>query len=200
MLSACLLAVAVCVDTFFAAMGCSMSGITIPKRCALLISAIGSLFLGMSLTAAQLLETFLPPALCRYGGAAVLCIIGGIQIMKQALTALFRRRKPHIRRTFLGLVIDICFDETLADADHSKTLSLREAGTFAAALSLDSLASGLGAGIPRAWILPCLAMTFALGFALTLTGAALGSRCHNRPLQWLGGAMLLVLALCRILI
>ena len=198
MLRAGLLAAAVCMDTCFAAMGCSMSGIRIPKRCALLIAWIGSLFLGISLMAAQLIESILPPAVCRYGGAVILCIIGGVQIMKQALTALFRRRKPHIRKTFLGLVIEICFDETLADTDNSKTLSLREAVTFAAALSLDSLASGLGAGISGIWILPCLGLTLLLGFVLTLIGAALGKHCASRRMEWLGGGMLLLLAVSRI--
>lgn len=199
MLRACLLAAAVCMDTLFAAMGCSMSGIHIPKRCAALISFIGSVFLGVSLLAGQLLESLLPSNACRYGGAAVLCIIGGVQLAKEGLRALFRAQKPHIRRKALGLVIEICFDETLADADGSKTLSLGEAVTFAAAMSLDSLASGMGAGIGSIWILPCLGMTLVLGFALTLLGAAIGTRCGTRRLQWLGGVMLIALAVVRLL-
>lgn len=199
MLRAVLLAAAVCMDTCFAAMGCSMSGIAIPKRCAALISVIGSVFLGVSLLCAQLLERILPETVCLFGGAAVLAVIGGVQLMKEGLTALFRAHPPHIRWRTLGLVVEICFDETLADADGSKTLSLSEAAAFAAALSLDSLASGLGAGIPRIWILPCLALSLLLGFVLTLTGAAIGKRCAARKLQWLGGVMLLLLALVRLL-
>ena len=198
MLRACMLAAAVCMDTLFAAMGCSMSGIHIPKRCAALISVIGSAFLGLSLLGGQVLASLLPDAVCRYGGTAILCVIGGMQLAKEGLKALFRSKKPHIRRKALGLVIDICFDETLADADGSKTLSMREAVTFAAALSLDSLVSGLGAGIGAGWILPCLGLTLVLGFALTLLGAAIGTRCSHRHLQWLGGCMLIALGLCRL--
>lgn len=199
MLRAVLLAAAVCMDTCFAAMGCSMSGITIPKRCAALISVIGSAFLGVSLLCAQLLERILPEKICLFGGAAVLALIGSVQLMKEGLTALFRAHPPHIRWRTLGLMVEICFDETLADADGSKTLSLSEAAAFAAALSLDSLASGLGAGISRIWVLPCLVMSLVLGFVLTLTGAAIGRRCAARKLQWLGGVMLLLLALVRLL-
>ena len=197
MLKACLLAAAVCMDTLFAAMGCSMSGIHIPKRCAAIISVIGSVFLGISLLGGQLLESLLPASVCKYGGAVALCVIGGVQLMKEALKALFRAQKPHIRRKALGLVIEICFDETLADADGSKTLSVGEAVTFAAALSLDSLASGLGAGISAVCIPPCLLMTLVLGFVLTLLGSEIGKRCGESHLQWLGGVMLLALALCR---
>lgn len=198
MLKAVLLAAAVCMDTWFAAMGCSMSGITIPKRCALLISVIGCAMLGISLIGAQGLTLLLPEAVCRYGGAAVLALLGGVQLMKQALAALIRRHPPHIRRRALGLVIEICCDETRADVDGSKTLSIGEAVTFATALSLDSLASGLGAGIERAWMLPCLGLTLLLGFALTLLGAQLGRRCRTRRLEWLGGVMMLLLAGCRL--
>ncbi len=196
---AVLLAAAVCMDTFFAAMGCSISGIRIPKRCAAVISAVGSGFLAVSLLCAQGLERLLPAEICRFGGAAVLACIGLVQILKEALRALFRVHPPHIRRRALGLVIEICFDETLADADGSKTLSIREAVTFAAALSLDSLASGLGAGIGRDWILPCIGLTLALGFGLTLTGSTVGKNCSTRKMQWLGGVMLILLAVCRIL-
>lgn len=176
-----------------------MSGIAIPKRCAALISVIGSVFLGVSLLGAQVLEHCLSENICRFGGAAVLAVIGGVQLMKEGLTVLFRAHPPHIRWRTLGLVVEICFDETLADADGSKTLSLSEAAAFAAALSLDSLASGLGAGIERVWILPCLGMSLVLGFALTLMGAAIGRRCAARRLEWLGGVMLLLLALVRVL-
>ena len=199
MLRACLLAAAVCMDTVFAAMGCSMSGIAVPKRCAAVISIIGSVFLGISLLGGQVLASFLPETVCKYGGAAVLCGIGSVQLMKEGLQALFRARKPHIRRKALGLVIEICFDETLADADGSKTLSVGEAVTFAAALSLDSLASGLGAGVETLWILPCMGMTLVLGFALTMLGVEIGKHCGKRHLQWLGGVMLLLLAVCRLL-
>ena len=199
MLRAGLLAAAVCMDTFFAAMGCSMSGIQIPKRCAAIISVIGSAVLGASLLCGQLLATLLPDAVCRYSGAAVLILIGGMQLTKQALQALFRAKKPHIRRKALGLVIDICFDETLADADGSKILSPGESLTFAAALSLDSLASGMGAGIEPCWCLLCLSLTLVLGFALTLLGASIGKCCESRRFQWIGGVMLIVLAGCRLL-
>ena len=199
MFRAILLAAAVCMDTCFAAMGCSMSGIRIPKRCAAIISATGSLFLAVSLLCAQLLSHLLPESVFRVAGAAVLFLIGGIQLTKQGLTAWFRAHPPHFKRHALGLVIEICFDETLADADGSKTLSIREAVTFSAALSLDSLASGLGAGIPTAWIFPCILLTLLLGFFLTLLGTFLGRKCRARRLEWLGGVMLLALALCRLL-
>ncbi len=199
MFQACLLALAVCMDTFFAAMGCSMNGILIPKRCALLISFVGTAFLAVSLSGAQLLGMILPEYIFRYLGFAILFLLGSSQIMKEFLTILFRKHRPHWNWKALGLVIDICFDETLADTDHSKTLSLSEAAAYSAALSLDSLASGLGAGIQKAYIPVCLVLTLCAGFLLTLSGAEFGKICHQKKnLSWLGGVMLLILAFCRL--
>lgn len=199
MFQAVLLAFAVCMDTFFAAMGCSMNGILIPKRCALLISIVGTIFLSVSLFSAQLLNQFLPELFFQYIGFSILFLLGSSQLMKEMLTALFQKHRPHWNWKALGLVIDICFDETLADVDHSKILSMCEAVAFSAALSLDSLASGLGAGIQKEYILLCLMMTLCAGFLLTLFGSRLGKFCHSKKnFSWLGGVMLLILAFCRL--
>ncbi len=195
MLKACLLAAAVCMDTFFAAMGCRMSGIHIPKRCAALISVVGTVFLGISLLGGKLLAGCLPVGLCRYGGAALLAVIGLVQLLKEYLTTVLRNRHRPIRRRALGLVIDICLDETAADTDGSKTLGLSEVPAFAAAMSLDSLASGVGAGLHGAGIPVCLGLTLVLGFVLTVCGNRAGAL--NKQYSWLGGVLLLVLAVCR---
>lgn len=199
MLEACLLAAAVCMDVFFAAIGCSFSGIHIPKRCAALISAVGTVFLGISLLGGSLLGRLLPEVIFRYAGAFLLLAMGTVTLLKEALRAAFRARRPHIRRKALGLVIEICFDETLADADGSKTLSMSEAFSFAAAMSIDSLASGIGAGLTGAGIPLCLTLTLVLGYVLTILGSVLGRHCRSRSrFSWLGGAMLVVLAVCRL--
>lgn len=199
MFQACLLALAVCMDTFLASMGCSMNGILIPKRCAFLISAVGTAFLAVSLSGAQILSRILPEIVFRYTGFLILLLLGTSQIMKEMLTVLFRKHRPHWNWKALGLVIDICFDETLADTDHSKTLSMREAIAYSSALSLDSLASGLGAGIQKQYLPACLLLTFCAGFLLTLLGTKTGKICHKKSsLSWLGGVILLILAFGRL--
>ncbi|MEE5991797.1 MAG: manganese efflux pump [Oscillospiraceae bacterium] len=199
MFQACLLAVAVCMDTFFASMGCSLCGIHIPKRCALLISVIGTIFLGVSLSGAVFLTRILPETFLKYGGCVLLAVLGLVQLLKEGFSAFVQKRKPHFRRKALGLVIEICFDETVADTDGSKILSLQETPAFAMAMSVDSLFSGLGAGLRSVEIPVCLGLTLLLGFALTVCGTYAGKRFQNRfPLKWLGGVMLILLAICRL--
>ena len=199
MFQACLLAIAVCMDTFWGAVSCSMNGITIPKRCAFLISTVGTAFLSISLFFAQFLHGILPEAIFRYAGFAILFLLGSTQLMKKILTTIFQKHRPHWNWKALGLVIDICFDETLADTDGSKTISMKEAAAYATALSIDSLASGLGAGIETTWIPICLGLSFLSGFTLTILGCRVGTSCQKKiNLSWMGGVMLLVLAFCRL--
>ena len=144
MIRGILLALAVSLDTLFAAMGCTASGITIPKRCAIVVSAVGTLMLAASLVCAGWLASICPVEMLRIGGGLLLCGIGVMQTGKGLLHTWIRRNRPHIHRHAWGLVIDICFDETAADADGNKILGWSETAAFAAALSVDSLVSGLG--------------------------------------------------------
>lgn len=197
---ASLLAVAVCIDTFFAALSCSMNGIQIPKRYAFVISLVSMACLGISFALAEIICQFLPEHIFQYIGFVTLLILGLSQLLKQAMTSLFHKHKPHWNWQTLGLVIDIYFDETLADADGSKILNMRETLTYAAAMSADCLASGFASGIAVRHMPFCMGLTFLLGFVFTLSGCQLGKRCHKKSnLSWLGGVILIILGFIRLL-
>ena len=199
MIRGILLALAVSLDTLFAAMGCTASGITIPKRCAIVVSAVGTLMLAASLVCAGWLASICPVEMLRIGGGLLLCGLGLMQTGKGLLHTWIRRNRPHIHRHAWGLVIDICFDETAADADGNKILGWSETAAFAAALSVDSLVSGLGAGIENSAVPLCLGMTALLGLCFTILGGILGERLRRRPqCGWLGGIVLIVLAILRL--
>ena len=78
-----LLALAVSVDTLFAAMGCRMQGIIIPRRCMLLISLVGTGMLGLSLGCGAMLRPFLPEVIFRCGGGTLLLVLGFVQTIKE---------------------------------------------------------------------------------------------------------------------
>ena len=197
MVRAALLAAAVCMDSLFAAMGCSAGGIRIPKHSALLISAVGTAFLAFSLLCGEILAAVVPSALCRYVGALLLGIMGLSQLCRGMLRQVFRLHEQ-VQVHWLGLVVQICLDETSADTDGSKVLSAGEAFAFAAAFSMDSLASGLGAGIADRAIPFCLGMSLLLGFLMTVLGDRMGRICRKqRDFSWIGGILLLLLAVSR---
>ncbi len=198
MVRACLLAAAVCMDTCFAAISCTLSGIHIPKRSALIVSLVGTLFLWISLAASGVLAEILPAGLFRWGGGLLLCGMGLWQLLKDLLHKhLERSGSMQLEWKGVGLVVQICLDGTKADRDGSKTLSAAEAVPLAAALSLDSLVSGLGAGIPCAYWCVCLILTCLLGFGMTMLGSRLAQcRCLQKY-DFLSGGLLLVLGMLR---
>lgn len=202
MLSCCILSIAVCTDTFFAAMGCAASGIQIRKRYSILISLTGTLILAVSLAGSAFLSSLLPPLLLRAGGSLLLAVMGISQILRNGFASLFKNgRQICLHFKDLALMIQICLDETKADADGSKTLNFRETCLFSIALSLDSIVTGLGAGLTPVQFLPCLLLCFSLGILSVLLGCRLGQLSRKKlGLSWIGGVFLLLLALMRLLL
>ncbi len=95
-------------------------------------------------------------------------------------------------------------DDTAADRDHSKILSLGEAAALAAAGSLDSAATGLSAGLTDVRPLYAALFTFIAGTLAIILGNIAGKKISsmNRDFSWTGGVLLIVFALlsfCHIL-
>ena len=121
----------VCLDLFFTAIAYGISGIRIPVRAACILSGTGA---GCFLAAMELAKwsgLFLPASFCKLAGVVLLAAMGGEPADSSEKSANFRT---------------VYFDAACADADHSRSLSAREAFLLAAALSVDSLAVGVGIG------------------------------------------------------
>jgi putative sporulation protein YtaF len=127
----------------------------------------------------------------------------GISILFQKVTKSILGKCYNNRKTvkFLGLVIDIYLDETKADKDMSNTLSPGEAFALAAALSVDSLASGLGAGLVGVNIFRIAVISVAMGIIAITLGGLLGRFAGLKSkldLSWMSGAILIVLAVLKL--
>ncbi len=199
MLREFLLALAVSVDTLFAAMGCTMDGIRIPRRYAWAMSAVGTCFLGCAILGSAWLSQWIPPAMGRIGGCVILCGMGIFQLCRSALhRTLARREAMCLHWKGIGIVIRIALDECEADADGSKSLSLHESLTLAAALSLDSLATGFGACIGGGGAVFCLLWSFLLGILAVVIGCSLGNRLAKRSGAWAGSVLLILLGVMQL--
>lgn len=114
----------------------------------------------------------------------------------------YKRKKLSFEYSGISFVLDIYLDETKADADNSKLLSLKEALYLAVALSIDSLASGFALGISIVQPLSVLVISFCVGILAILGGSFLGSRVLSLKecrLSWVSGVLFLILAFSRIL-
>lgn len=199
------LAAALSVDAFFAGMGYGASGIR-PQKGALWAAAgccAGVLVGGMVL--GGLLGPLFSPQWAAWIGAAALALLGCGKISGGALKNRIRRaenRQVSFRLLSFRCILQVYADPDLADADGSRSLSLPEGLALGAALSMDGAAAGIGAGLTGGdWRLAGL-LTLGMTAAFLAGGALLGRRLRQAgklEMDWLGGGILLALALTRLL-
>jgi putative Mn2+ efflux pump MntP len=96
----------------------------------------------------------------------------------------------------LGLGISIYLDDTAADTDHSKTLSLRESVTLALASSFDCAATGINGGFSGISPLKSSIFTLFIGLAAILLGGLTGKKISSlrHDFSWVGGVLLIIFA------
>lgn len=201
MLQEVMLALIVSIDTFLAAAAYCSSGIRIPHLSAAVINLTGAAVLGISLLLSDIAGCYVSAELCRILGMTVLTATGVITIFKSIVRILVRRLTQkgelNLHTGSSGLVIKLYLDDTAADSDNSKLLSVSEAAALALANSLDSAATGLSCGGCGISPLRTALLTFAAGFAAITAGNLTGKKISSsdRDLSWLGGSLLIIFAL-----
>lgn len=185
-----LLIAAVSSDSFCAAFGLGVSGITIPPRSAAVISALGAVFLTLSAGFGGMAVHFIPSGVCSAISSIILTLLGLFNIFHKAFKKLCDKLPENSR-------LRICLSDEEADSDRSKDISCKEALIFSAALSADSLAAGLGAGLGTVPMLPTAFLSFIIGFVFVLSANVLGKKAavgRKLDLRALCGALLIIFA------
>lgn len=198
MLKILLLTAAVCTDGFAAAVGMGAAGIRIPTQSSVIISFTGALFLSCSAAFADLIGKFIPEKVCGVVSFILLILLGLFNLFQERFRRLAEKigtRSGKDGKTNNPAVL--FFDGTAADADNSKSISPREAVALAAALSADSLVTGVSAGLDDLNVPILAVVSFAAGLLSISLGCRLGRKIAstlNINLGWLCGAVLIVLA------
>lgn len=205
MIHSFLLVTALSLDSFLASLAYGTKHIRIPLKSAILISTIGVLFLSISLYTANLLQQYIPTWICTGISFSIFFLIGLSSIFQGTIKRVlkkYKRKQLEFEYSGISFVLDVYLDETKADSDHSKYLSLKEAAYLAVALSIDSLVSGFALGISILHPLPVLIISFFMGIFVILLGSFLGKTIlyqSDVDLSWISGILFLVLAFSRIM-
>lgn len=198
-----LLTAVLSLDTLFACMAYGIQKIKIPFRSALVMAAVGTCFLQISILARNFIGYLFPEEVIRYLGFAVLIIMGMLNIFQSLLKNIFRRDKTfRLHISDFNFVLNICIDETKADLDRSKKLSVKEAFLLALTLSADSLLTGFSITADAVTFGLLSLFSFCLGVLAVLAGTKIGVRlCRGkeRNLSWLSGMILIGIAFFKIL-
>lgn len=168
-----LLVLALSLDSFIASFAYGTSNIKIPFKCTILMSAISSGILALSLCLGALIKPFIPGALTTFICFATLMILGIIKF----------------------------FNHENVNAAHTRVLSMHEAAPLALALSLDGLAAGFGAGLTSINYMMVIIFSLIAGILAVLLGSYMGRKISKKisfNLSWLSGLMLIILAILKL--
>jgi putative sporulation protein YtaF len=198
MLESLLLVASICIDSFIASMTYSSDKIKIPFISAFIISIISSFILGISLFFGGFIKEFLPQNLAIFISFIILFLLGIYRffegILKTFILNNIKLDKSLTINLFnLKLVLQIYADETIADLDRSKILTLKEAIYLAFALSFDSLAVGFGSSLAMTNYFEIIILSLIFSFLSIAGGELVGTKLKSFP-SWLSGLILIVLA------
>lgn len=201
-----LLVVAVSVDAFVASFSYGINCIRIPLSSCFVVDLIcsGTLFLSMLFGTA--LGSLLPAGWIHIFCFGILFLLGLVKLFDSMIKTWIAKRKHASKQLSfhlfsLHMILQIYADATEADCDSSRVLSLPEAAGLAVALSFDSIAAGVGAGMHSGSIWITFGLALLAGFLAVFCGERLGKRLSHRikwDLSWLSGALLIILAFCKL--
>ncbi|MEG1310611.1 MAG: sporulation membrane protein YtaF [Romboutsia sp.] len=206
MLESLLLVCSLCIDTFVASIAYGTDKIKIPFSSAIIINCVCSLFLAFSLFLGSVFKDFLNLNIATIISFCLLFILGIYRLFESFFKKYIQKYSdigvPLTFKVFdFKFVLEIYANEIKADYDKSKTLNYKEAFYLAVALSLDSLAVGFGSSLGSVRYLEVIILSLLIGLFALLIGGYLGRKFAqkiNINLSWLSGAILIVLAIIRI--
>ncbi|AGF55245.1 putative sporulation protein YtaF [Clostridium saccharoperbutylacetonicum] len=207
MLESLLLVSSLCIDSFVASIAYGTSKIHIPHISKIIINLVCTITLACSLLIGSILKSFLPSNLPVILGFFLLMLLGIYRlfesIFKSYISKYSRSDKPLTFKIFdFKFILQVYADEIKADFDNSKSLNIKESFYLGLALSLDSLAVGIGSSLCNVNYFEVLVLCFIIGLIAVSFGSFLGKKFAqklNLNLSWLSGALLILLAILRVL-
>lgn len=200
-----LLVTALSIDALVAGFAYGVDRIRIPFSSMVVIGGLSAMSLFISLLAGKGLLAELPPGLAGFVSIVLLLMVGLVKLFDGTIKCIIRRRAPmekHLDFHMFDLrfLLTIYADPYRADADRGGTLSVKEACSLGVALSIDSIAAGVGAGIGDTPVLLPVILAFAVGAAAIGGGVMLGNRVAARyslDFSWVGGLLLILLSVLK---
>ena len=179
MLESILLVISLCIDACIASFAYGSNKIKISFLSGSMLTFISTAFLAVSLSFGHIIRTFLPSHLTTGICFSILFLLGFFRLFEGLIKTFLNKKassSDHIKLTLFDftLILNVYADATLADLDHSKTLSVKEALYLGIALSLDSLIVGFGVALDQINILETLILCIIFNSTAILLGGFLG--------------------------
>ncbi|SHM39233.1 putative sporulation protein YtaF [Caldanaerovirga acetigignens] len=195
------LSIAVSVDSFFAGLTYGLRGIRIPILSQFIIAFSTSAAFFLSMTMGCIIERVVPFDLSRYAGSAILILLGFLSLKETFKREGFKERKKKTS-TIFSIVVDIMREPESADFDVSGIIESKESFFLGAALALDAVGAGLGAGAMGFKVIHAVLLVAVFEFALMSVGLYLGGKNIRKKvltLSCLPGIILILIGIFRLI-
>lgn len=195
------------IDSFVASIAYGADKIKIPNLSVIIINIVSCLMLSISLLLGGYLENIMPEFLPKYISFFIFICLGIYKLFegffKKYISKFSKLEKPLTFKLFdFKFALTVYADETKADFDKSKKISIKESIYLSLALSIDSLAIGFGASFLNINPLLLLSTCFLLGVLAIKLGSYIGSNVlkkqTNSDFSWVSGICLLLIAFLKL--
>lgn len=201
-----LLVTALSVDAFAASFVYGTDRVKIPASSVAIITALSTGVLVLSLLLGSGIGILISPKATSVICFTILFLLGLIKLFDSSVKRLIRKYKSLDKKVCfsvsgLTLILTIYADPQTANGEDITVLSPREAISLGIALSLDSAAAGIGAGMMAVHLPMTILLSLAAGITAILSGSALGNtiaKKTNLDLSWISGVMLIGLAFSKL--
>ena len=182
-------------DSFLVSISYSIKDIVIHIKYVCLICLICLISFLLSFLISDFLSVFL--------SSTVIKFIGFISLFSLGIYNMFQNNiKNYISKRKKNKLMEVYLDETKADFDNSKNLSLYESLILSFILSLDSLIGGLSINILSISYFWFLQSIFIINFLFLLSGIHLGKKIKtvlNFNFSYISGLIIMLIALFKFL-
>lgn len=207
-LEALLITSAVSIDALVASFSYGINKIKIPFKSAVVISAICTIFLTVSFYVGKALSNVISEEVTLIVSCCILVFIGILKLFDSFIKQQIKKQKTidkNIKFNFLSLkfILKIYTEPETADVDESKRLSIKESIPLAIALSIDSLAVGLGSGLASTRAIFIITLSLIMGLLAIFLGSFIGKKVAQKTsinLSWISGVILILLGISKIFI
>ena len=194
-----LLSAALSIDALSIGASCGFGGIRMSFRARLIVLLVSVAVTGAAVGAGTLLNGVISALAGKLIGAALLLLIGGYMIV----STLLPKKEQNTREGVFAASVRMLGSPETCDLDHSKTIDYKEACILGLALSADSFAAGLSAGIGGGYALLTPLFCGAFQILFLICGELLAGRlrmllrCDRKLFSVAAGMILIVTAVCR---
>lgn len=195
------LSAALSIDALSIGVSCGFSGIKTPVSAKLVIMTVSMLVTGGAVLCGILLGDILPSFVGKILGALLLAAVG-IYVMSGAFKSHKTKNK---KRKHFAIPKGIISDPAEYDLDNSSSIDLTEAVFIGLALSADSFAAGIGAGVGGGAVLaiPIICGIFQMIFLCCGEKAAKKLRkikmFDEKGFSLVSGLIMIFTAVCRLI-